>query len=167
MPPSFTPILIAFPETDKNARRVAGQIASTLREESLETELHGLGSLPALARFGAVVIGATFDGGEWQAAAGQFLAQNRARLILLPVAVYALDIRGAHHHPHDRHELLQELSRYRWLHPIAAEVFRTGVPRVPSNGKLRANAQRMTFDAGAVQSWAHLVAQLLTPVTSR
>lgn len=62
MPVVFTPILIVFPGDNHADRSIAGEIAATLREEALETELHDLDTLPSLDRYGAVVIGSPLDG---------------------------------------------------------------------------------------------------------
>jgi menaquinone-dependent protoporphyrinogen IX oxidase len=162
----FTPILIAFPGTGHADGCVAAEIAATLRDEALDVHVHELEALPSLDRYGAVVVGGSLDTGTWQATARQFLTQNRSRLVLLPVAVFALTDQGSVSvDPRERHELLQELARYRWLHPISAEVFRAKAGRVTKCGCGKGG--RAAVDPDEVRTWARLVARLLTPLAAR
>jgi hypothetical protein len=120
-----------------------------------------------------------FEAGTWQGAARQFMSRYRDALIALPVAVFALapelpdpmDSGG-------RRVLLEELAQYRWLHPIAAEVFRiedATPPHVRPAEAVTMNGARhgtRTGSVGAgshdqVRSWAHLVARLLIPAPAR
>lgn len=172
MSPVNTPILTIVPGNDIAARGVAGEIVATLREEALETELHELGARPSLDRYGAVVIGASLDAGARQVLPRQFLMHHRARLISLPVAAFAVARDGLAPPDaiDDRHVLLEELARYRWLHPIAADVFRVPVPDahvVAGNGTRPGFTLPPGIDLEPVRSWARLVARLLTPVAAR
>lgn len=181
----FTPILVTYPGSFDDSheqadvhghghsrepgsgaiRRVAEEIALTLRGEGLETEMHDLHALPPLAPYRSVVLGAPFVTGSWQGATRAFISRSRDALIALPVAVFAL----APENPDpiesgSRRELLEELARYRWLHPIAAEVFRLESAAVTGNGN---GAGAGPVDHEVVRAWAHLVARLLIPAPAR
>ncbi len=126
----FTPILVLFAGDAAVTRRIAEEIAATLREEGLATEMRPLAAVRDLAGFGTVVLGAPFEAGRWAAEARAFLSAQKSALIQLPVAVFANATPGEPRAAveNDREELLNELAQIRWLHPIAAGMFRTAVP---------------------------------------
>jgi menaquinone-dependent protoporphyrinogen IX oxidase len=183
----FTPILMTFAGSDDDddaMRGVAISIATMLREEGLETDVRDLRIMTSLAPYRAVILGAPFSDGAWHGAARQFLGHFRDALIALPVAVFALGPEMPD--PMDRggrRELLEELATYRWLHPIAAEMFREVTPALPVpltaplpvvtgavNGATameRQAANARPIDHDEVRAWARLVARLLIPAPAR
>lgn len=152
----YTPILTLVPGDDRVTRRVAEEVATILHAEGLDTAMHDLDTPPALDAYGAVVIGTPMTDGGWQEDVSAFLESNRASLVALPVAVFALAETPGE--ADDRLGLIGEISRYRWLHPIAADVFHTPASHDATQG--RANLE-------IVRSWARLVARLLTPAAVR
>ncbi len=88
-PRMFTPILVLFAGDAAVTRRIAEEIAETLREEGLATEMRPLAAVRDLAGFGTVVLGAPFEAGRWAAEARAFLSTQKSALIQLPVAVFA------------------------------------------------------------------------------
>lgn len=158
----FTPILLTFASDDGATQEVADMLALTLREESLETELRPLAGITELSKYGSVIVGAPFSGMRWSAEARAFMVAHRDELTQLPVAVFATGapVAGADGLVCHREGLLEELSRLRWLHPIAAEMFCADVP--PANGT---HAPGMNMDA--VRRWARVVAHVLHPAAMR
>lgn len=206
----FTPILVAYPGSPDKPhgnvhthsdvpspthahgpgvtgaiQSVAEEIALTLRTQGLETDVRDLGAISSLEPYRAVVLGAGFVAGAWQRAAREFMSCYREELIALPVAVFALA--PSLPDPMDsggRRVLLEELAQYRWLHPIAAEVFRVDgalhATEHPTEVALLNGSSHgtptgtvgMKPDAGTaghedVLAWAHLVARLLIPAPTR
>lgn len=165
----FTPILVLFAGGAGVTRRTAEEIAATLREEGLATEMRPLEAVPDLAGFGTVVLGAPFEAGRWGAEARAFLAAQKSALIQLPVAVFATVTAGETGAAvaSDRDELLNELAQIRWLHPIAAGLFRTVA--ATRHGPERASGHTMSTNGSAlpdlkeIRAWAQLVAHVLTP----
>ena len=164
----FTPILMTFGDDNDVTREVAEEIAATLREELLETEVRPLHAVSGLEGYGTVVLGAPMTGGRWDDDARAFLLQHRTELIALPVAVFATSPPSVDPEDmaSDRGELLEELSQLRWLHPIAADMFRRrGQPAASTNGHGSPNGSAQAFDVDAVRTWARWVARVLHPVS--
>lgn len=167
----FTPILMTFGGDDGATRGVAEEIAAILREEELETEVRPLHTVSSLEGYGTVMLGAPIDDGQWNAGAREFLRAHRAELIALPVAVFATapPSAGPEDMVNDRGELLEELAQLRWLHPIAADLFRgTARPVMATAGASRngygsPNGKAQGFDVDAVRTWARWVARVLQP----
>lgn len=169
----FTPILMTFGGANDATREVAEEIAAILREELLETELRPLHSVSGLTGYGTVMLGAPITDGHWDEDARAFLIAHRTELIALPVAVFATAPPSVD--PEDmasnRGELLEELAQLRWLHPIAADLFREAKRPVASpvgtstNGHGSPNGVAHAFDVDAVRTWARWVARVLHPVT--
>lgn len=168
----FTPVLLTFAGDAAITRRIAEEIAATLREEGLATETRPLSAVTDLSGFGTVVVGGAIEGGRWAAAARAFLAAHRATLVQLPVAVFAIapPVETGEEAANDRGELLNELAQVRWLHPIAAGLFRTGAERPPARPGLdRANGHGPTAngsvapDLQEIRRWAQVVAHVLSP----
>lgn len=165
----FTPILMTFGGEDGATRSVAEEIAAILREEELETEVRPLHTVSRLEGYGTVMLGAPIANGHWDAGARDFLTTHRTELIALPVAVFATAPPSADPEDmvNDRGELLEELAQLRWLHPIAADLFRgtrrpTAVGR-SANGHGSPNGKAHAFDVDAVRTWARWVARVLQP----
>jgi menaquinone-dependent protoporphyrinogen IX oxidase len=165
----FTPILTVFPDDDPSTSAVATEIVSVLREERLETAVHSLHALPPLEPYRAVVLGAPLHPLGWQGSAKPFLVENKETLIRLPVAIFAVMTNGSTPGLGEgRHRLLEELARYHWLHPIAADVFHLEAPAAQVDGSSAlAVVPEPVFDLEAVRSWAQLVGRLLTPARAR
>ena len=165
----FTPILMTFGGDDDATREVAEEIAAILREEELETEVRPLRTVSRLEGYGTVMLGAPIADGRWDAGARDFLTTHRTELIALPVAVFATATPSADPEDmvNDRGELLEELAQLRWLHPIAADLFRkAGRPAgmtVSTNGNGSRNGSSPGFDLEAVRTWARWVARVLQP----
>lgn len=169
----FTPILVMFAGDAAVTQRIAEEIVATLREEGLATEMRPLAAVRDLAGFGTVVLGAPFEAGRWAAEARAFLSAQKSALIQLPVAVFANAAPGDPPATveNDREELLNELAQIRWLHPIAAGLFRTAVPT--RHGMERSNGHATSLNGSAVpdlkeiKTWAQLVAHVLSPAPLR
>lgn len=168
----FTPVLLTFAGDAAVTRRIAEEIAATLQEEGLATEMLPLSAVTDLAGFGTVVVGGEIAGGRWAAAARAFLAAHRAALVQLPVAVFAIAPPGETGAPqaNDREELLTELAQMRWLHPIAAGLFRTAAARPRAragldqpNGHGSTPNGSVVPDLDEIRRWAQLVAHVLSP----
>jgi menaquinone-dependent protoporphyrinogen IX oxidase len=175
----FTPILMTFAGDGDAPREVAEEIAAILREELLETEVQPLQLVSGLEGYGTVMLGAPIADGHWDAEARAFLVAHRRELVALPVAVFATAPPGAEPEDMatDRGELLEELAQLRWLHPIAADLFReTREPSVTKaatpvgvsangHGSPNGSVAAPGFDVDAVRTWARWVARVLQPVT--
>lgn len=164
----FTPILMTFGGDNDVTREVAEEIAATLREELLETEVVPLHAVSGLEGYGTVMLGAPMTDSGWDEDARAFLLQHRTELIALPVAVFATAPPSVDPEDmaSDRGELLEELAQLRWLHPIAADLFRRGLrPAASTNGHGSPNGAARGFDVDAVRTWARWVARVLHPVT--
>lgn len=164
----FTPILMAFGGDNDVTREVAEEIAATLREELLETDVRPLRTVSGLEGYGTVMLGAPMLDGRWDDDAREFLVRHRTELIALPVAVFAMAPPSVDPEDmaSDRGELLEELAQLRWLHPIAANLFRAASrPEASVNGHGSPNGSARAFDVDAVRTWARWVATVLHPVT--
>lgn len=166
----FTPILMAFAGDGDVTREVAEEIAAILREEMLETEVRPLHLVSGLEGFGTVMLGAPITDGHWDAPAHEFLMAHRRELIALPVAVFATAPPSVDPEDmaSDRGELLEELAQLRWLHPIAADLFRearrpAAVVSANGHGSLNGSVAAAAFDVDAVRTWARWVARVLQP----
>lgn len=167
----FTPILMTFGGDDGATREVAEEIAAILREEQLETEVRPLHTISGLDGYGTVMLGAAIVDGQWDPNARAFLLAHRTELIALPVAVFATapPNAGPEDMVSDRSELLEELAHLRWLHPIAADLFRGTGRQVRTtvgashNGHGSPNGKAPGFDLDAVRTWARWVARVLQP----
>lgn len=172
-PRMFTPVLLTFAGDTAATRRIAEEIAGTLQEEGLATEILPISAVTDLRGFGTVVVGGEITGGRWAAAARAFLAAHRAALVQLPVAVFAIappEETGAPE-AHDREELLNELAQMRWLHPIAAGLFRTaararaGLDQPNGHGPAPNGSVMPNLDE--IRRWAQVVAHVLNPAPLR
>ena len=119
------PILVAYATRYGSTQEVAEQVAATLRERGLEVELKPARQVRTLEGYRAVVLGAPFYIGHWLKDAQRFLTRHQTALTERPVAVFTLGPTRAEelHSPEVRAQLDQELTKYPWLKPVAAELF--------------------------------------------
>jgi len=165
------PILVTYASRYGSTREVADAIAATLREEGLEAASIAMEAVRDLEPYGAVVMGAALYMYRWHRSARHFLARHRRVLLQRPVAVFAL---GPVKDPHDdnewqasRAQLDKELARFRWLEPIAVQLFggrfdpaRLRFPLDRFAGSEPASDIR---DWPAIRSWARKVSATLRP----
>jgi menaquinone-dependent protoporphyrinogen IX oxidase len=161
---TFSPVLVLAPGGHREAAMAAAEIRSVLHGQGFAIAPHDSHAAPRLTGVGAVIIGAPIIQGRWHDAARAFLLEHRTALMEKPVAVFGLSDDA--HAVMDRHELIHEMSHYRWLHPIAADVFHV---QATTSGHQESSTTSQTdaIDLDAVRSWAHLVMHLLTPTGTR
>ncbi len=118
-------ILVAYATRYGSTQEVAERIAATLRECGLKVEVKLARQVRDLASYRAVVLGAPLYIGSWLKDAQRFLKQHQAALAERPVAIFALGPTRTEElkSPQVRAQLDQELGKYPWLKPVAAEVF--------------------------------------------
>ncbi len=118
-------ILVTYATRYGSTREVAEQIAATLREAGLKVDVHPVREVPKLAGYRAVVLGAPLYIGSWLKPAQKFLEQNQEALARLPVAIFSLGPTRAEDldDPEVGAQLGQQLAKYPWLKPVAAELF--------------------------------------------
>ncbi len=125
---STNQILVAYSTKYGSTREVAEAIAGALRAASLPVYVQPAREVRSLEGYRAVVIGTALRIGHWYKDTDAFLAQHRAALGTLPVAVFALGpTQGS---PDDadwkacRANVDQELAaKAPWLKPVAVEMF--------------------------------------------
>jgi menaquinone-dependent protoporphyrinogen oxidase len=120
-------VLVGYATQYGSTQEVAEAIAATLRESGLAVDIQPLREVRTLLEYSAVVLGAPLMTGRFHKDAGRFLSRHREALTERPLAVFAL---GPVHDPHDEEEwknsraqLDNELAKYPWLTPAAAELF--------------------------------------------
>lgn len=170
-------ILVAYSTKYGSTREVAEAIAGTFRAAALPVYVQPAREVRTLEGYRAVVLGTALRIGHWYKDTDGFLAQHRAALGTLPVAVFALGpTQGS---PEDadwkacRASFDQELAtKAPWLEPVAAEMFGgrfdpaalrgldrllTLMPASPLKGMPATDAR----DFAAIQAWAESVATKL------
>lgn len=168
-------VLVAYATTAGSTQEVAETVAATLREGGLEVELQPMCQVRSLTQYQAVVLGAPLYMMHWHKDARRFLAQHRAALTERPVAVFALgplpntDEQGWQA---CRDQLQKELDRFRWLRPVALELFggkfdpttlRFPYKYLPALKQMPAGDSR---DWVAIRAWASALAAQLQPTVS-
>lgn len=117
-------ILVAFETEYGSTQQVAEQIAATLRERGLETEIRRAREARLLDGYDAVVLGAPLYMFKWHKDALGFLSRHRAALAERPIAIFAL---GPFHDEEKewnevRGQLNKELAKFTWLAPVAIKI---------------------------------------------
>lgn len=120
-------ILVTYATRYGSTQEVAEAIAETLRAGGLAVQVTPMRQVRTLEGYRAVVMGAPLYIGHWPKDAQRFLSQHREALMQRPVAVFTL---GPTSNPTPEQEwqatrtmFEQELVRYPWLRPVAAELF--------------------------------------------
>ncbi len=118
-------ILVAYATRYGSTQEVAERVAATLRECGLKVEVKPARQVRDLEGYRAVVLGAPLYIGRWLKDAQSFLGRHQQALIGRPVAIFTLGPTQAEglKSPEVRVQLDQELAKYPWLKPIAAELF--------------------------------------------
>jgi menaquinone-dependent protoporphyrinogen oxidase len=158
-------ILLAYATRFGSTQEVAETVAAALREAGLKVDLQPMQQVKTLDGYAAVVLGAAIYNTKWHADAHQFLAQHQAALKQRPVAIFTLGplSTSASAMRNSRHQLDKELAKYRWLKPVAVEVFAGKYdPKKPGMGFFeRLLPARDYRDWEAIRAWANaLPAQL-------
>jgi len=117
-------ILVVYASRYGSTQEVAEKVAATLRESGLEVDVRPTRQVRALEGYRAVVLGAPLYIGSWLKDARRFLTQHQAALAKLPVAVFTLGPTQADEEMAEvRVQLDNQLAKYPWLKPVAAELF--------------------------------------------
>lgn len=118
-------VLVVYATRYGSTQEVAERVAATLRENGLQVDVKPAREVRTLEGYRAVVLGAPLYIGRWLKDAHRFLARYQEGLTQRPVAVFALgptrleELENAE----IRAQLDQQLSKYPWLKPVAAELF--------------------------------------------
>ncbi len=158
-------ILLVYATRFGSTREVAESVATSLREAGLKVDLRLMSQVESLDQYEAVVLGAAIYNAKWHAEAHQFVARHQAALQQRPIAIFTLGplstsaaaMRNSHR------QLDKELAKYRWLKPVAVEVFAGKYdPKKPGMGFFeRLLPARDYRDWEAIRAWANaLPAQL-------
>lgn len=118
-------VLVVYATRYGSTQEVAERVAATLRENGLQVDVKPAKQVRALEGYRAVVLGAPLYIGRWLKDAHRFLARNQDGLAQRPVAVFALGPTRVEElkAPDIRAQLDQQLGKYPWLKPVAAELF--------------------------------------------
>jgi len=93
---------VFYASTEGHTRRIAEQIASTLRQQGLDSEVHGLSGerLPLnWLNIRSVVLGASIHAGRHQQAAGDFARQEARHLAIRPSAFFSVSLSAGSRNP--------------------------------------------------------------------
>ena len=158
-------VLLAYASRFGSKQEVAESVAASLREAGLKVDLRPLSQVESLDQYEAVVLGAAIYNAKWHAEAHQFVARHQAALTQRPVAIFTLGplSSSAAAMRNSRRQLDKELAKYRWLKPVAVEVFAGKYdPKKPGMGFFeRLLPARDYRDWEAIRAWANaLPAQL-------
>src|SRR5512143_653876 len=118
-------VLLAYATRFGSTQEVAETVAASLREAGLKVDLQLMRQVESLDQYDAVVLGAAIYNAKWHAEAHQFVARHQAALTQRPVAIFTLGplSTSASTMRNSRRQLDKELTKYRWLKPVAVEVF--------------------------------------------
>jgi len=158
-------VLLAYATRFGSTQEVAETVAASLREAGLKVDLQLMRQVESLDQYETVVLGAAIYNTKWHADAHQFLAQHQEALTQRPVAIFTLGplSTSAAAMRNSRRQLDKELAKYRWLKPVAVEVFAGKYdPTKPGMGFFeRLLPARDYRDWEAIRAWANaLSAQL-------
>jgi menaquinone-dependent protoporphyrinogen oxidase len=152
-------VLLAYATRFGSTQDVAESVAASLREAGLEVDLQLMRQVESLDQYEAVVLGAAIYNTKWHADAHQFLSQHQAALSQRPVVIFTLGPLSTSDAAmrNSRRQLDKELAKYRWLKPVAVEVFAGKYdPRSPGLGfferRVPASDHR-NWDA--IRAWAN------------
>ena len=118
-------ILLAYATRYGSTQEVAEAITTTLRQDGIKVDIQSMQDVKNLDNYSAVVLGAALYNARWHPEAHNFLSQYQETLKKLPVAIFALgplstsDVAMLR----SRGQLDLELQKYRWLKPVAVEMF--------------------------------------------
>lgn len=118
-------VLVVYATRYGSTQEVAERVAATLRENDLQVDVKRARDVRALEGYRAVVLGAPLYIGRWLKDAHRFLARFQEGLVQCPVAIFSLGPTRSEEMeaPDVRTQLDQELHKYPWLKPVAAELF--------------------------------------------
>ena len=118
-------ILVTYATRYGSTQEVAERVAATLRESGLQVDVQAARQARTLEGYRAVVLGAPLYIGRWLKDAHRFLGRFQEGLVQCPVAIFALGPTRPEEMeaPDVRTQLDQELNKYPWLKPVAAELF--------------------------------------------
>ena len=118
-------ILVTYATRYGSTQEVAERVAATLRESGLQVDVQAARQARTLEGYRAVVLGAPLYIGRWLKDAHRFLGRFQEGLVQRPVAIFALGPTRPEEmeSPDVRTQLDQELNKYPWLKPVAAELF--------------------------------------------
>jgi menaquinone-dependent protoporphyrinogen oxidase len=158
-------VLLAYATRFGSTQEVAETVAASLREAGLKVDLRPMSQVESLDQYEAVVLGAAIYNSRWHAEAHQFVARHQAALTQRPVAIFTLGplSSSAAAMQNSRRQLDKELAKYRWLKPVAVQVFAGKYdPKKPGMGFFeRLLPARDYRDWKAIRAWADaLPAQL-------
>ena len=170
-------VLVAYASTHGSTREVAEDVAATLAGHGLSVDLQIARDVRTLAGYDAVVLGAPLYMFHLHKDALRFLSHHQKALTALPVAVFAGGPFGEQagaaadgkEWQEVRKNLEQELAKFPWLKPMAAEViggkFDPATLRFPWNlvPALRNMPPSDLRDWDAIRGWASTLAGQLQP----
>lgn len=118
-------ILIVYATRYGSTQEVAERVAATLRENGLKVDVQAARQVQTLEGYRAVVLGAPLYIGRWLKDAHRFLGRHQEGLAQRPVAISTLGPTRMEEMeaPDVRTQLDQEMNKYPWLKPVAAELF--------------------------------------------
>ena len=118
-------ILLAYATRFGSTQDVAETIAASLRQSGFDVDMQPMSDVKTLATYDAVVLGAAIYNARWHADAHQFVSLHQEALEQLPVAIFTLGplSRSEAAKLNSRRQLDKELAKYRWLKPVALEIF--------------------------------------------
>ena len=163
--------LLAYATRFGSTQEVAETVAASLREAGLKVDLQLMRQVESLDQVEAVVLGAAIYNTKWHAEAHQFVARHQATLMQRPVAIFTLGPLSSSTAAkrNSRRQLDKELAKYRWLKPVAVEVFAGKYdPKKPGMGFFeRLLPARDYRDWEAIRAWANTLAGQLQPEKMR
>ena len=171
-----TLILVTYASSYGSTQEVAADIATTLRAQGIEVNLHPIREVRTLAGYSAVVLGAPLYMFHWHKDARHFLARFQRDLTSgLPIAIFAggpigdsdekawQEIRG---------NLDQELAKFPWLTPVSVQLIggkfdpaklRLPYSLLPALRKMPASDLR---DWPAIRAWASALPEKFQPIVA-
>ena len=151
-------VLLAYASRFGSTQEVAESVAASLREAGLKVDLRPMSQVESLDQYEAVVLGAAIYNAKWHAEAHQFVARHQVALTQRPAAIFTLGplSSSAAAMRNSRRQLDKELAKYRWLKPVAVEVFAGKYdPKKPGMGFFeRLLPARDYRDWEAIRAWA-------------
>ncbi len=118
-------ILVAYATRSGSTGEVAEKVGEVIRQKGLLADVRPAGEIRSLEGYGAVVLGAPLYMFRLHKDARKFLRRNKAALLALPAAVFALGpISNEEKEWKDVHDnLIREIGNFPWFDPEAVELF--------------------------------------------